>query len=47
MTCFALHAMKNPCEDFPFPEHLHDYMKVRLTNSVEGSSIVHPYINDK
>nr|POE94847.1 beta-d-glucosyl crocetin beta-1,6-glucosyltransferase [Quercus suber] len=48
MTCFALHAMKNPGEDFPFPElHLHDHMKVRLTNSLEGSSTVHPYINDK
>ncbi|KAK7852349.1 beta-d-glucosyl crocetin beta-1 [Quercus suber] len=48
MTCLALHAMKNPGEDFPFPElHLHDYMKARLTNSLEGSSTVHPYINDK
>ncbi|KAL4599654.1 hypothetical protein ACB092_11G141800 [Castanea dentata] len=34
MTCFALHAMKNPGEDFPFPKlHLHDYMKVSFARS--------------
>uniref|UniRef100_A0A7N2LF29 Glycosyltransferase n=1 Tax=Quercus lobata TaxID=97700 RepID=A0A7N2LF29_QUELO len=51
-TCFVLHAMKNPGEDFPFPElHLHKYMKGKyidlLSSLIEKKVVpVGPLVED-